>query len=301
MSSTDQIDDSSAPLIEHLIELRNRIMWSLAAFLGGMMIAFTVWNPIFNFLTQPICSALAERGQDCGLILVKLQEGFFVAIRISVIGGLALSFPVISYQMWRFVAPGLYKSERNAFLPFLVASPVMFFLGAAFAYYVVLPIAFSFFLSFQQGMVTDTATAAKAAADAVAAAGGTDTLTPVQSVVQAAGVKFQGSMEQYLSLTTSFITAFGLCFQLPVLLTLMGKAGLISAAGLASVRRYAIVGILILAAVVTPPDFMSQIILFAAIYPLYEVSIFLIRRIEKRREAQMRADGTWVDDEDETA
>lgn len=298
MTSSDHIDDSSAPLIEHLTELRNRIMWSLAAFLVGMMIAFTIWNPIFNFLTKPICSALAERGQDCGLILVKLQEGFFVAIRISVIGGLALSFPVISYQMWRFVAPGLYKSEKAAFLPFLIASPVMFFLGAAFAYYVVLPIAFGFFLSFQQGMVTDTAAAAQTAAEALADG---QALTPVQSVVQAAGVKFQGSMEQYLSLTTSFIVAFGLCFQLPVLLTLMGKAGLISAAGLASVRRYAIVGILILAAVVTPPDFMSQLILFAAIYPLYEISIFLIRRIEKKREAQMRADGTWVEDEEENA
>lgn len=297
MTSSDHIDDSSAPLIEHLIELRNRIIWSLAAFVIGMLIAFAVWNPIFNFLTQPICRALAERNQDCGLILVKLQEGFFVAIRISVIGGLALSFPVISYQMWRFVAPGLYKSERNAFLPFLIASPVMFFLGAAFAYYVVLPIAFNFFLGFQQGLVTDTATAAQAAADAADVTG--QALTPVQTVAHAAGVKFQGSMEQYLSLTTSFIVAFGLCFQLPVLLTLMGKAGLISAAGLASVRRYAVVGILILAALVTPPDFMSQMILFAAIYPLYEISIFLIRRIEKRREAQMRADGTWVDDEDE--
>lgn len=298
MTKTDDIDQSAAPLIEHLTELRNRIMWSLAAFLVGMIIAFSIWNPIFNFMTQPICKALADRGQDCGLILVKLQEGFFVAIRISVIGGLALSFPIISYQMWRFVAPGLYRSEKAAFLPFLVASPVMFFIGAAFSYYVVLPIAFDFFLSFQQGMVTDTAAAAQTAAEAAADGAA---LTPVQSVVQAAGVRFQGSMEQYLSLTTSFIVAFGLCFQLPVLLTLMGKAGLISAKGLASVRRYAIVAILILAAVATPPDFMSQLIMFAAIYPLYEVSILLIRRIEKRREAQMRADGTWVDEEDETA
>lgn len=295
MTKTDDIDESAAPLIEHLIELRNRIMWSLAAFLVGMVIAFSIWNPIFNFMTQPICKALADRGQDCGLILVKLQEGFFVAIRISVIGGLALSFPVISYQMWRFVAPGLYKSEKAAFLPFLVASPAMFFIGAAFSYYVVLPIAFDFFLSFQQGMVTDTAAAAQSAAEAVADGA---VLTPAQSVAQAAGVKFQGSMEQYLSLTTSFIVAFGLCFQLPVLLTLMGKAGLISAKGLASVRRYAIVGILILAAVATPPDFMSQLILFSAIYPLFEISILLIARIEKRREAQMRADGTWVDEAD---
>ena len=299
MSSSDQIDDSSAPLIEHLIELRNRIMWSLAAFLVGMMIAFAVWNPIFNFLTQPICSALSERGQDCGLILVKLQEGFFVAIRISVIGGLALSFPVISYQMWRFVAPGLYKSERNAFLPFLIASPVMFFLGAAFAYYVVLPIAFSFFLGFQQGLVTDTATAAQAVADAAGTAG--QALTPVQTVAHAAGVKFQGSMEQYLSLTTSFIVAFGLCFQLPVLLTLMGKAGLITAKGLSNVRKYAVVAILVLAAVLTPPDALSQMILFLAVYPLYEVSILLVRRVEKRREADLKARGLWTEADEEAA
>lgn len=274
------VDTSSAPLVEHLIELRNRIVYSLIAFLIGMVICFTVWNPIFNFMTQPICDALAARDQSCGLILVKLQEGFFVAIRISVMAGFALSFPMIAYQMWRFVAPGLYKTEKNAFLPFLLASPIMFFLGAAFSYYAVLPIAFDFFLGFQQGFVPG-------------ATGEVASTAP-------AGVVFQGSMEAYLSLTISFVMAFGLCFQLPVLLTLMGKAGMVSAAGLRGMRRYAVVIILIVAAVVTPPDFMSQIILFAAIYPLYEVSIFLISRIEKKREAELRAQGLWVD-EDEPA
>ena len=273
--SADDIEDTAAPLIEHLAELRNRLIWSVAAFLVAMVLCFTVWNPIFNFLTRPICDALAERGQDCGLVLIKLQEGFFVAIRISVLGGFALSFPVIGYQLWRFVAPGLYRSEKGALLPFLVASPIMFFIGAAFAYYIVLPIAFAFFLTFQQG--------------GFEAAEGANEL---------AAIGFQGSVEEYLSLTTKFIMAFGVCFQLPVLLTLLGKAGLVSSAGLASVRKYAIVVILIVAAVVTPPDMMSQLILFAAIYPLYEISIWLIRRIEKKREAQLRADGLWVDEDE---
>jgi len=282
MTAKEDIDDSSAPLIEHLAELRNRILYSLAAFVVAMVACFTVWNPIFNFLTHPICDALSERQQDCGLVLIKLQEGFFVAVRISVLGGFALSFPIIAYQMWRFVAPGLYRTEKQAFLPFLLASPIMFFIGAAFAYYVVLPIAFDFFLNFQQNFGGDVA-AGELATDAPA------------------GIVFQGSMEQYLSLTTSFVLAFGLCFQLPVLLTLMGKAGLITSRGLSGMRKYAVVLILVVAALVTPPDVMSQLIMFAAVYPLYEVSIFLIRRIEKKREAQMRADGTWIDeDEDDT-
>ncbi len=277
MSAENDIDESAAPLVEHLAELRTRILYSMLAFVVAMVLCYLIWNPIFNFLTKPICSALTERGQQCGLYLIKLQEGFFVAVKISVLGGFALSFPIIGYQMWRFVAPGLYKSEKSAFLPFLIASPVMFFVGAAFAYYIVLPMAFGFFLSFQQP--------------------GAEL---VKGTNELASIGFQGSVEEYLGLTTKFIMAFGVCFQLPVLLTLMGKAGLVSSKGLASVRRYAIVVILIVAAIVTPPDMMSQVTLFVAIYPLYEVSIWLIRGIEKRREARMRAEGTWIDeDEDE--
>lgn len=271
--SADDIDNSSAPLIEHLTELRNRLIYSVLAFLVGMVLCFTVWNPIFNFLTHPICAALADRNQDCSLVLIKLQEGFFVAIRISLFGGFILSFPVIAFQMWRFVAPGLYRNEKGAFLPFLIASPVMFTIGAAFAYFAILPLAFDFFLGFQQmGAASET--------------------------TGSVGVLFQGSMEEYLALTTKFILAFGLCFQLPVLLTLMGKAGLVSARGLASVRKYAVVAILVLAAIVTPPDVVTQFILFAVVYGLYEISILLVKRVEKTREADLRAQGLWVDEDD---
>lgn len=278
MSNNEDIEESSAPLIEHLTELRQRLINSVIGFLIGMILCFTVWNPIFDFLTQPLCSALAQRGHsDCGLILIRLQEGFFVAISISLMGGLILSFPVISYQMWRFVAPGLYKSEKGAFLPFLMASPIMFFLGAAFAFYVVTPLAFDFFLGFQQ----------------------TGSVINSESIEDAtAGIAFQGSAQEYLNLTIKFIVAFGMCFQLPVLLTLMGKAGLVSSEGLGNVRKYAVVAILVLAALVTPPDVITQVILFVVVYGLYEVSIFLVARVEKKREAKLREEGYYEDDED---
>ena len=278
MAADDDIQDSSAPLIEHLAELRQRLIYSFVAFIIGMIICFTIWNPIFDFLTHPLCSAMALRGHsDCGLILIKLQEGFFVAISISLLGGLGLSFPIIGFQMWRFVAPGLYKTEKNAFLPFIVASPFMFFLGASFAYYVVTPLAFDFFLGFQQtGSVLDGEDVDNAAA----------------------GIAFQGSAQEYLSLTIKFIVAFGMCFQLPVLLTLMGKAGLVSAEGLGNVRKYAVVAILVLAALVTPPDVITQVILFVVVYGLYEVSIFLVARVEKKREQKLREEGFYDDEDD---
>jgi len=278
-TDTDEIDDSSAPLIEHLTELRSRLIHSVAAFLVGMVICFTVATPLFNFLTAPLCQVLAERGQDCDLIFISPQEGFFVAIKVSLLGGLILSFPYIALQMWRFVAPGLYRSEKGAFLPFLVASPFMFLLGAAFAFYVVTPLAYDFFLGFQQFGAEGEALEAGQAA-------------PLSVV-------FQGSAQEYLNLTIKFIVAFGLCFQLPVLLTLMGKAGLVSAEGLGNVRKYAVVAILLLAALVTPPDVITQVILFTVVYGLYEISIFLVRRVETKREARMREEGTWYEDDEE--
>ncbi|MCO4842664.1 MAG: twin-arginine translocase subunit TatC [Yoonia sp.] len=277
MSTHDEMENSSAPLMEHLTELRERLIKSVLAFIVGMIICFTVWNPVFNFLTEPLCDALAVRGQDCDLQFIALEEGFFVAISISLLGGLVLGFPIISYQLWRFVAPGLYKNEKGAFLPFMIASPFMFLLGAAFAYYVITPLAFGFFLGFQQENVLTS----DAGASTVAA-----------------GIIFQGSAKAYLSLTIKFIVAFGLCFQLPVLLTLMGKAGLVSARGLRGTRKYAMVGILIVAALATPPDVISQVILFVVVYGLYEVSIQLVARIDRTREAKLRSEGLWDEDED---
>ena len=275
MSERDEIDDSTAPLMEHLAELRTRLITSVVAFAVAMIAAFAVAGPIFNFQASPLARLLIEHGQKPELIYTGLQQGFFTQVRISVFGGFILAFPVIGYQLWRFVAPGLYKQEKRAFLPFLIASPLLFFLGCAFAYYVLIPLVYDFFLGFQQF--------------------GADSIDGDKVDIQ-----FLGTINEYLSLTMKFMVAFGLCFQLPVALTLMGMAGIVSARGLSAFRKYAVVGMLFIAAFVTPgPDVMSQLILFAAIYPLYEVSILLVRASERKREAELKAQGLWVEDPDE--
>lgn len=283
----DEIDDSSAPLIEHLAELRTRLIWSALAFMVGMVICFTVAEPLLNFISQPIADVLRARGEDPRLIFTAPQEKFFVLIRISVIGGLALSFPVIAYQLWRFVAPGLYKSEKNAFLPFIIASPALFLLGAAFAHFVVTPLAMNFFIGFSDAI--------PALANMIAGEGNFEPGPESQELTTV----FLGSVRESLDLSLKFIFAFGLCFQLPVLLTLMGKAGLVTGESLANMRKYAVVGILTLAALVTPPDVVTQVILFVVVYGLYEISIQLVRRVDRRREAELREQGLWFEDEDE--
>ncbi|WP_136646209.1 twin-arginine translocase subunit TatC [Tabrizicola sp. YIM 78059] len=294
MSAKDEIDDSSAPLVEHLAELRNRLIWSVSAFIVAMLACFIVADPILDFLLRPIEQAMRDLGNPNPVMQYTApQEYFFTLVHISVVAGLMVSFPVIAYQLWRFVAPGLYRSEKQAFLPFLIASPALFLLGATFAHYVVTPIAMRFFLGF-----ADSASLLSVLAPLV-----TDTPADVPVAVPSEGIEivFQGKVNETLDISLKLIIAFGLCFQLPVLLTLMGKAGLATSAGLAGMRKYAIVLILVVAALVTPPDVMSQLILFFAVYPLYEVSIFMIRRIEKKREAELRAEGLWDEDEaDET-
>ncbi|KAJ04862.1 twin-arginine translocase subunit TatC [Sulfitobacter mediterraneus] len=282
MSATEDIDDSAAPLIEHLAELRTRLIRSVLAFLVGMIICFAFGSAILDFLLVPIENTMRNLGNPNPVMQYTApQEYFFTLIRISMVGGLAISFPVIANQLWRFVAPGLYKNEKSAFLPFLIASPVLFLMGAAFAHYVVVPLAMQFFLGFSDA-------ASYLAAFVVEGDGSKSGIDIV----------FNGKVNESLDITLKMIVAFGLCFQLPVLLTLMGKAGLVSTEGLRNVRKYAVVGILLLAALVTPPDVVTQLILFVVVYGLYEVSIFLVSRVEAKREARLRAEGFYDDEDD---
>lgn len=283
MSATESdIDDSAAPLIEHLTELRTRLIRSVLAFIVGMIICFSFGSMILDFLLVPIEKTMRNLGNPNPVMQYTApQEYFFTLIRISMVGGLAISFPVIATQLWRFVAPGLYKNEKNAFLPFLVASPVLFLTGAAFAHYVVVPLAMQFFLGFSD---------AASYLSAMIATG--------EATESGIDIVFNGKVNESLDITLKMIVAFGLCFQLPVLLTLMGKAGLVDAQGLRNVRKYALVGILLLAALVTPPDVVTQVILFVVVYGLYEISIFLVSRVDAKREKKLREDG-FYDEEDE--
>ena len=282
MSSQDKSpEDSSAPLIEHLAELRTCLIRAALAFIIGLFACFFVAEYILNFLAEPIADILRRRGEVAQLIFTAPQEKFFVLIRISVIFGFGVSSPFIGYQLWRFVAPGLYKTEKKAFLPFIIASPVLFLMGASFAHYVVSPLALNFFIGYADIMPTVTAMI---------------TGTESQTLDTELKTRFLGSVRETLDVVLKFIMAFGVCFQLPVLLTLMGKAGLVSAAGLRNVRKYAVVGILILAGIVTPPDVVTQVILFVVVYGLYEVSIWLVVYVERKRNAFLKEQGLSDDD-----
>ncbi len=251
MSTDDaEIDASKAPLMDHLIELRRRLLWCFGALVVAFGICFTQAAAIFDFLVRPLAAAGGGR-----LIYTKLYEAFFVDIKVSLFAAFVLAFPVIANQLWAFVAPGLYKREKNAFLPFLIATPVLFTMGAALAYYVVMPMAFRFFLGFQH------------------------------SGVGGSGVSQQAlpAMGDYLALVMQFIIAFGVAFLLPVLLMLLERAGIVTRAQLIKSRRYAIVGATIVGAVLAPPDVGSQLALAVPLVILYELSIVAIWFTERKR------------------
>lgn len=254
------IDDSQAPLLDHLIELRARLVRAFLAFGVAFAICFYFANDIFAFLVRPLTEAFPP-GQG-RLIYTKLYEAFFVEVKIAVFAAFFVSFPVIANQIWMFVAPGLYAKEKKAFLPFLIATPVLFTMGAALAYYVVMPTAFHFFLGFQG---------------------------------QKGGLKLEAlpGTGDYLALVMQFILAFGISFLLPVLLMLLNRANIVTRAQCVGARRYAIVGIFIVAAVATPPDVVSQLLLAVPLLLLWEGTLILMWFTErgdiKRRAAEEAA------------
>jgi len=248
-----ELDASKAPLLEHLVELRNRLIWSLSAFVLAFLVCFYFAPYIYEFLAQPLANAL-EGQPDRRMIATALQETFLTYVKVGAFGALCLAFPFMAAQLWLFIAPGLYRHEKKAFLPFLLATPVMFLIGAAFVYYVLMPMAIHFFLGFETA--------------------GASGVLPIQ---------VEARVSEYLGLVMTLIFAFGMCFQLPILLTLLGRVGIVSSAGLVSARRYAIVAVFVLAAIVTPPDVISQVTLALPLIVLYEVSVFLVRLFERRR------------------
>lgn len=243
-------------LMAHLVELRKRLLWSFVAMVAGMGICYLFAEDIYGFLVRPLANAMGPNDSQ-RLIYTGLTEAFFTYLKVSFFAGVFLTFPIVATQIWKFVAPGMYKSEKRAFLPFLIATPVLFFAGGALVYYGLMPMAWHFFLSFQSD--------------------GGATALPIQ---------LEARVAEYLDLVMLLIFAFGLCFQLPVLLVLLSRAGLVTPGQLAKGRRYAIVVAFVVAAVLTPPDVLSQFALAVPIILLYEISILIIRYMQRKDDAQ---------------
>ncbi len=247
------IDPMRQPLLAHLIELRRRMIWSFLSIIVGFCVCYAFAPWIYGFLVRPLADAM--EGEQRRLIYTGLTEAFATYIKLSLWGGCVAAFPVVAAQAWMFMAPGLYKEERRVLLPFIVASPVLFMAGAALAYYMVFPMAWKFFLGFESPAI--------------------DGGLPIQ---------LEARVSEYLSLSMTIIFAFGLAFQLPVVLVLLARAGVLSAAGLAKFRRYAIVLSFAAAAVLTPPDVISQISLAVPLVILYEISVLAARWVGKNNQ-----------------
>jgi sec-independent protein translocase protein TatC len=253
----DEIEASRAPLMDHLMELRDRLVRSIAAVVVGFIVCFIFVDPLFMFLAQPFQTAMAvahpERAGEAIELINTGAFGFFsVKMQIALFGGIVLAFPIVAWQVYAFIAPGLYKRERMAVAPFMIAAPVMFTLGAAFVFYVAMPFALNFALTQE---VTDG---------------------PVR-------VTYLPKVEEYMGLVTTLVLAFGLMFQLPVVLSLLGKVGIVSTRLLQQGRRYAIVGIAAFSALVTPNDVISMFVMAVPVYLLYEISIWIVAAMERTR------------------
>lgn len=246
-------DQNRMTMMEHLTELRRRLMWCVVALLVAFGVCVFFASEIFDFLSRPLMDILRARNEDATLIYTKLYEVFFTEIKIGFYAAAFLAFPIFAVQLWKFVAPGLYTKEKSAFRPFLIATPVLFFAGGAMVYYAIMPLAWEFFAAFQNTGETGSR------------------------------IELLPKVEEYLSLVIKLIFAFGIAFQLPVVLTLLAKVDLVTSKGLARFRKYAVVLVFVFAAILTPPDVISQIGLAIPILLLYEVSIFLARMIEKKR------------------
>ena len=263
---THNPDDYKMPLLDHLVELRNRMLYCVAGLIAVFLLTFLLLaQDIYNFLVEPLAAAMRERGgeQAARMIFTDLTEVFFTNIKVSFFFAAFVCTPLILVQLWLFVAPGLYKNEKSALKPFMMATPILFLVGAALVYYVIMPLAWDFFLSFEQPA-------------------GSGQLPII----------LEPKVNEYLSLVMTLLFAFGLAFQLPVVMVLLARVGIVSADGLARTRRYAIVAVVVFAAIFTPPDPLSQLMLAIPVILLYEASIWLARGVEKRRaQADSEADG----------